>query len=54
MNTDHPLEIWLERKTDEVLSKIDKEVLSNEEMLVLIVKSQNELIKKLLKESQKS
>lgn len=31
---------WLTRKSDEILSKVDKETISTEEMLILILKAQ--------------
>lgn len=31
---------WLNRKSDEILSKVDRETISNEDMLILILKAQ--------------
>lgn len=38
---------WLNKKSDEVISKVNRETITNEETLILILKSQNEYFKKL-------
>ncbi len=50
----HPIERWLELKFDEVILKLGTDKISTEEMLVLVIKEQNEIIKELLKKSQTS